>query len=322
MNDFSFNDSIEENGYDNGSNEKNKIIKFVIIAVVSLVVGLSVYFVTDALINGGKKNTVVNEVKDSEMDLSDEMITYLYDNVTYEVNGVRNDKFFKSGSVTVDDFTNEEKFYYALRYATEADFIDMSTTSVTESEGEEETTEEVKLKTFSISNDRIKEYMFNFFGENVTYSTDSPINIAVNFQKDGYNAGVLKYDSTNDSFLVTFDSVSKSGNEMPINPYLYKIESAVRKGENNNIIIKEKIVFTKCTQYTDEAGEKIDKYDCGIYSDFAMNSSLELKNGVTESELTVLGIENYKDSAATVTYTFSKDSNDEYHFLSSEISNN
>ena len=25
MNDFSFNDSIEENGYDNGSNEKNKI---------------------------------------------------------------------------------------------------------------------------------------------------------------------------------------------------------------------------------------------------------------------------------------------------------
>ena len=317
MNDFSFNDSIEENGYDNGSNEKNKIIKFIIVAVVSLVAGLSVYFITDALINGGKNDTVVEAPKDTEMDLSDEMITYLYDNVTYEVNGIRNDKFFKTGSVTVDDFTNEEKFYYALRYATEADFIDMTVSSTDSNNKNKES-----LKTYSISNDRIKEYMYNFFGDNVTYSVDSPVNIAVNFQKDGYNAGILNYDSSSDSFLVTFDSVSKSGKEMPINPYLYEIESAVRKGEDNKIVIKEKVAFTKCTQYTNEAKENIDKYDCSIYSDFAMSNLLDSKNGVTESELTGISLENYKDSAATVTYTFFKDSNDEYHFLSSEISSN
>lgn len=324
MDDFSFNESIEEdNGYNNDPGEKKKIFKLIIIVLVAAVAGFSVYFITDKLINGGKKEPVTVSPKDSEMELSDEMIVYLYDNVTYAVNGVRNDKFFKSGNVTADDFTTQEKFYYALRYATESDFVDMGTSS-DESESDdstEATNTEKKLSTYSISNDRISEYMFNFFGEDVTYTTNTPINIAVNFQKDGYNAGTLNYDSVSDSFLITFDSVSEGGNNMVLNPYLYKIESAMREGKTNNIIIKEKIVFTQCKQYSDEAGNLIDKYDCGVYKDFAKTNLLEQQTGVAKSQLSMLGIENYKDNASTVTYTFFKDENDEYHFLSSEITN-
>ena len=320
MRDFSFNDSMEEEssgGYNQDPGEKKKIIKFLIIVVVAAIAGFSVYFITDALINGNRKQTVVTSNKDSQMDLDDEMIVYLYDNVTYAVNGIRNAKFFKSGSVTASDFTTEEKIYFALRYATESDFVDMSPTDSVDSD--DDTTSEKVLKTYSISNDRIKEYVFNFFGKDVTYTTNTPVNIAVNFAKDGYNAGILKYDSMTDSWLVTFDSVSEGGSKMVLNPYLYKIESAMREGKTNNIIIKEKVVFTAIKQYTDDAGLAIDKYDYAVYKDFAKTNQLEMKNGVVADQLTMLGIENYTDNASTVTYTFFKDENDEYHFLSSEI---
>ncbi|MBO5120977.1 MAG: hypothetical protein J6C28_04790, partial [Bacilli bacterium] len=60
MRDFSFNDSMEEEtsgGYNQDPGEKKKIIKFLIIVVVAAIAGFSVYFITDALINGNRKQT-------------------------------------------------------------------------------------------------------------------------------------------------------------------------------------------------------------------------------------------------------------------------
>ena len=315
MRDFSFNDSMEETtGYNQDPGEKKKIIKFLIIIVVAAIAGFSVYFITDALINGNNKGTTVTTAKDSEMDLNDEMIVYLYDNVTYAVNGIRNDKFFKSGSVTAEDFTTQDKIYFALRYAVEADFVDMSSGATEQVEGAPKL-----LKQYGISNDKIKSYVYNFFGDGVTYTTNTPVNIAVNFSKDGYNAGTLNYDGTTDSWLVTFDSVSESGAKMVVNPYLYKIVSATREGKTNIITIKEKVVFTAIKQHTGPDGNAIDLYDCGVYKDYAKSQELEMKSGVVSDQLTLLSIDNYSDSASVVTYKFFKDANDEYHFLSSEI---
>lgn len=315
MKDFSFNDSMEETPeYNQDPGEKKKIVKFLIIVLVAAIAGFSVYFITDALINGNRKNETVTTAKDSEMDLHDEMIVYLYDNVTYAVNGIRNDKFFKSGSVTAEDFTTQDKIYFALRYAVEADFVDMTGSDSQSSEGGPKL-----LKQYSISNDRIKSYVFNFFGDGVTYTTNTPVNIAVNFSKDGYNAGTLNYDSNTDSWLVTFDSVSEGGSKMVVNPYLYKIVSATREGKTNIITIKEKVVFTALKQHTDAAGNPTDLYDCAVYKDYAKTQELEMKSNVVSDQLTLLSIDNYTDSASTVTYKFFKDENDEYHFLSSEI---
>lgn len=336
MNDFSFNDSFEEEetgGYNEDQNEKKKIVKFLIIVVVAAIVGFTVYFVTDALINGNRK-PVPTVRKDMEMELSDEMVVYLYSNVKYEVNGVRSDRFFKSGSVTADDFTNQEKMYFALRYATKSDFVNMSSSNDSEEVNDEDCIvcdsaggiccpsrepAEKEKPTFSISKLKIDEYMFNFFGEGVSYSTDSPINVAVNFTVDGFNSGVMNYDLASDSFLIKFDSTSPGMNTMAINPYLYKLESALREGKTDHIILKEKVVFTTSKQYESGPGNFIDKYDCSIYSDFARTNLLEQKTGVVKSQLGMLGIENYQENASTVTYTFEKDENDEYHFLSSQI---
>lgn len=322
--DFTIDDE-SSGGYNQDPGEKQKIIKFVIIVVVAAVVGLTVYFITDALINGNKKGGSIVVTKDTEMELNDEMVIYLYDNVTYSVNGIRNDKFFKNGSVTADSFTNQEKFYYALRYAVEADFVDMSTTNSGEDVDDSETAVKQDNSntgpvTYSISNERIREYMFNFFGDGVTYDTNTPVYIAVNFAKNGMNAGTLNYDASSDSFLIQFDSVSDGVNNYAINPYLYKLESAMREGKTNNIILKERVVFTSTTQYKDENEALIDMYDCGIYKDYGKSTLLEQKTGVTKTQLMMLGIENYQNSSSIVTYTFFKDDNDQYHFLSSEIS--
>ena len=319
--DFTIDDS--SSGYNQDPGEKQKIIKFVIIVAVAAVVGLTVYFITDKLINGNRGGGGIVVNKDTEMQLNDEMVVYLYDNVTYSVNGIRSDKFFKSGRVDANSFTTQEKFYFALRYAVEADFVDMSTTNSGDDSGDDAVKQDkndASPVTYSISNERIREYMFNFFGDGVTYDTNSPVYIAVNFAKNGKNAGTLNYDASSDSFLIQFDSVSDGINNYPINPYLYKLESAMREGKTNNIILKERVVFTNTTQYKDENEALIDMYDCGIYKDFGKSTLLEQKKGVTKTQLMMLGIENYQNSSSTVTYTFFKDDNEHYHFLSSEIS--
>lgn len=320
MKDFRFNDFDDEesSGYNQNLSEKKRIIKFIIIAIVALTCGLTVYFVTDSLFNGNKE-PVAPVSKDTELEVNDEMVIYLYDNISYTVKDLRNDKFFKADKVLVDDFTTQDKFYYALRYAVAGDFIDMSTSSDELDEDGNTKDEKDKFITYSISNTTINEYMYNFFGEDITYSTDTPVTVAVNFSSGKFNEGILKYDTNSDSFLIQFDSASKSADDMAINPYLYKLDSALLEGATGNIIIKEKIVFTEYTQNKDESGTLIDSYDYKIYSDYAKSNLIEQNSGVTKSDLMAIGIENFKDSATVISYTFFKDSNDEYHFLSSEI---
>ncbi len=339
--DFSFdNDTTEESSNDFG--EKKKIIKFLIIVAVAAIAGFSVYFVTDWLINGRQKPVPVVQ-KDTELELTDEMVVYLYNNVKYEVNGIRNDIFFNA-SVTQSSFSGEQMLYFALRYATKSDFVNMNTTYEDEfeleetpsdgdttgedSENADESNQETKtenkqptnvIPTYSISKSKIDEYLYNFFGGEVSGPTNGTFNVAVNFSAGGYNAGTMTYDATSDSYIIKFDSKSVVASDLAMNPYLYSIESAMREGKTNNIIIKEKVVFTKCQQLSDENGALIDSYNCGIFKDKANSNLIEQKNGVSKSQLGTLGIANYKESAAIITYTFYKDENDEYHFESSKI---
>ena len=335
--DFSFEDDTMEDESSNDFGEKKKIIKFLIIVAVSAIVGFSVYFVTDWLINGRQKPQPV-EQKDVELELTDEMVVYLYNNVKYEVNGIRNDIFFNP-SVTASSFSGEQMLYYAMRYATKNDFVNMNTSyqeeveleetpSVDEGEEPTEGTEEKKpetkvpeniIPTYSISKSRVDEYLNHFFGPDVTGPTSGVFNIAFNFSAGGYNAGTMTYDSNSDSYIIKFDSKSVVASDLAMNPYLYAIDSAVREGKTNKIIIKEKVVFTKCQQLSEENGALIDRYNCGIFKDKALSNLIEQKNGVSKSQLSTLGIANYKENAAIIAYTFFKDENDEYHFESSKI---
>lgn len=323
--DYSFAEDLdeEEELESNDDKEKKKIIKFVIIVVVAAVVGIAVYFITDALINGKQEEpTGPVERADQEMSLNDEMVTYLYGNVSYAVVGVRNNTFFKAAQVTANDFTDAEKFHYAMRYAIEADFVDMGVNVAADDEllddEEDEEGEPQGPHIWAISNNVVREYMYNFFGSSVTYSTSSEIPIGLNFQKNGYNAGTLKYDSSSDTFRIQFDSVTSLP---PIKPVLGKLTGAMREGKSDDIILTEKVVFAACPkQYEDEAGNAIDKYDCTIYKDAGGTQAIQQMTGVSKSQLQTVGVENFLDDATTVKYRFFKDENDEYHFSSSELS--
>ena len=335
--DFSFEDETVEDDSSNDFGEKKKIIKFLIIVAVAAIAGFSVYFITDWLINGNKKPVSVVQ-KDTELELTDEMVVYLYNNVKYEVNGIRNDVFFNP-SVTASSFSGEQMLYFAMRYATKSDFVNMNTSyeddlEPTPSDGDlvedgenskeggaasEPTQPTDVTPTYSISKSTIDRYLFNFFGDGVFGPTSGVFNIAFNFSAGGYNAGTMTYDSNSDSYIIKFDSKSVVAADLAMNPYLYGIESAMKEGKTNNIIIKEKVVFTKCQQLSEENGALIDSYNCGIFKDKATSNLIEQKNGVSKSQLGTLGIANYKENAAIITYTFVKDENDEYHFESSKI---
>ena len=90
--DYSFEDEeYEETGeYQTDSPfTPENIKKWAIILTVSFVTFITVYFITDALINGGNKS-VETPLKDTPMTLNDEMVTYLYGNVSFAIRGMRN----------------------------------------------------------------------------------------------------------------------------------------------------------------------------------------------------------------------------------------
>lgn len=328
------------------------IKKWAIILTVSFVTFITVYFITDALINGGNKAKEV-PLKDTPMTLNDEMVTYLYGNVSFGIRGMRNPIFFKNEKVTIDNFSNNDKFFFVARYLTSSDFtaiyeeVDVTggtttttteTTTKTDENGntttetdvdvttDENTDTVMKIKEFSIANETIKAAMEDFFGDGVTYNYEGEIPFAANFTVDGNNAGLLRYDSTSDSFLINFDRKSDlTAETVPIKPVYGELVSAIRMAKTSNIILKEHVIFT---QYVEHPGEPVAEgeeendptYDYKVCADYECTNVLEEKKGVTKAEYYNNPIElaDYKDHATTITYTFFKDSNNEFHFLSSE----
>ena len=353
--DYTFDDEEEEETGEYQTNSPftpENIKKWAIILTVSFVTFITVYFITDALINGGNKATEA-PLKDTPMTLNDEMVTYLYGNVSFGIRGMRNPIFFKNEKVTIDNFSNNDKFFFAARYLTSSDFtaiyeeVDVTggsttttteTTTTTDEEGNtttetdtdittEETTDTVmKIKEFSIANDTIQAAMEDFFGEDVTYNYEGEIPFAANFTVSGYNAGLLRYDSTSDSFLINFDRNSDlTAETVPIKPVYGELVSAIRMAKTSNIVIKEQVIFTQYVEHKKEVAEGDEEveptYDYKVSADYNCSNVLDSKTGVSKSQYynNPNDLADFKDKATTITYTFFKDSNNEFHFLSSEL---
>ena len=100
---------------------------------------------------------------------------------------------------------------------------------------------------------------------------------------------------------------------------LNDIVSAIRKAGTQHIVIKEKVIFTKSSKRTGATADAEAVYDYSVCADYACNEVLDSKTGVKESDYYNNPIElaDYEAQATTITYTFFKDSVNEYHFLSS-----
>ena len=300
--DFKIGDEIEDTTDENYKPKGNSKLPLIIVIVVSLLFGLTVFLISNALF-GGKKGTTEEPVVDQQVQLTDENVQILYDYVTYGTRNHRNDKFLKEQSVTLSSFSNQERFYYALQFAQPEDF---------------EYTKKLddqKHKIYTISNDKIKGYMQRFFGNQVTYSTSSDIKYTFTFKINNKNVGELKYSVDNDGFDTVFTDLEEDIPEELVEPYYTDLVSATKKLADNSLSLVENVIYT-------DVQKENDVYTVNIYKDYQHTMLIETKQNLTEAQLkeNPINISDYNGKTATVTYLF-KVNNNSYYFDSSKINN-
>ncbi len=292
--DFKIGEDIEEektksHGMSNG-------VKMIIVIVVSLVVGVSVFLISNHFF--GKKTEV--PITSQSLSLTDSNVQQAYSYVTYGSLGERFKKFVSETSVSLGSFTNEEKFAYAFMSSSKEDFTATGNKN------------ENGLNIYSISNDKVKSYMQKFFGDAVAYSTTEEVTVVVDYVIDNSNTVTLKYDSTTDAFLGTFSGMKEKENPL-ITPYVAALAKATKKTDGT-LELQERVI------YTDLVKNSEDNYTLNIYKDFTKNSLLESKPNLTGEDVKKiqLNITNYYDAASVITYQFKQGSNS-YYFVSSAI---
>lgn len=297
--DFKIGDEIEE--VSENSEKKPKKLSIIVIVIISLVIGLTVFFVSNALFGGSKKKEP--PVTNSTVSIKDENVKILYDYVKYGVKGTRNDKFIKEQSVKLEDFSNYEKFYYALQFAQVEDFA--STGQVNEQ----------KQKIYNISSAKIKNYMQRFFGNKVTFSTSSVFSYPFSFKINNLNVGTLTYAVERDGYDTVFTKLEENTpSNALVEPYYTELVSANKKSDGS-LELTEKIIYTSTVK-------RDNVYDIYIYKDYQHTMLLETKTNLTEQALreNPISVSDYKEKAATITYVFNLSSTN-YYFYSSTITN-
>lgn len=298
-------DGYEEQNKEQQEQMNNKRIKngIIITLIICLVVGLGTFFLCSMLLNS---NTKEKQSQGEEISIANESVKILYDNVTYGVRGSRNDKFIKEQSVTLDSFTNYEKFYYALQYVLPGDLY---STNQKDQSGN---------IIYRLPTSKIDSYMKEFFGPNVKYNYENSLTYTFLFSKEGKNVGKMTYNQTNGAYDIVFGSyLDNIKNDKLVKDYYTKLYKAYIL-DDNTLRIEEKIIFTTLTQSSNYNGEL---YSLAIYKDNAHNNLIEQKASMNKDEIIALNlsVDNYINKAATVSYYF-KVNGTNYYFDHSTIS--
>ena len=234
--------------------------------------------------------------------LTESNVKILYNYVTYSADGgPRYDIFVKNSKVTLDTFTEEEKYYYALQYAQVEDFTYTGKNDANNN------------KIYAISNRKIAKYMEYFFGKGVSYSTNLTIKYPFSFSINNKNVGIMKFDETSASFNTIFVADDTPKEEYIVEPYLGKLVEAYKEPDGGYRLV-EKLVYVLTKKQADG------KYEVIISRDAAHESIIESSIDQTEEDLKKIKIDKYIDKAATITYNFKiKEPSNILYFYSSEI---
>ena len=273
--------------------KKKRKIAIIIVVIVSILIGLTTFIVSNLIFNREQPPEVI----DYSVDLKNENVQILYQYVTYGTKGLRNDKFAKEDKVVLDNFSNEEKFYYALQFAQVDDF---------------EFTGEInaeKNKVYLITDRKIKKYMQLFFGPNVKYKNDLTISYPFSFRINGMNVGNMKYSENRGGFETTFTTfqadIKKEDITNNIEGELVKAYSDAK----NKLYLEEKVVYITQTKNPDNT------YKIDIYKD---NNKTILVDTKTVSNLEEkIDLSKYNNTT-TIKYSFGLNGS-VYYFESSEI---
>lgn len=290
--DFKFNESNTEAA--TNTNNVNKKFTLIIVIAVALFFGLTVFIILSLIMNN--KNKVNNTPK--ELEITSKEVRSLYNMVTFTELGTRNTKFMKESEVTIDNFTNYEKYNFALSLVKVSDFTETGQTNN-------------GLHEYSIDKNKINEYMKTFFGTNVTYSTNSIIEHTYNFRKDNNNTGSLKYYPEENKYKIYFTSNKEEiPDTMENKRYFTKLYKA--EEVNDQLTLYEKIVYTKCSKNTTNT------YNCLLYRDYDRTIEVDEVKGLDEDS--EIKFDEVKESNE-IKYLFKKDVEGNYYFFSSKTNN-
>ena len=294
--DFQEEEEIKEEKKDNSK------LKLIIIIVVAVIAFILVFLLLNGIFNPKKKTTNTPVLTSEARPLTESNVKILYNYVTYSATeGPRYDIFVKNKKVTLDTFTEEEKYYYALQYVQVEDF---------EFTGD---LDENKNKIYSISNNKIKKYMEYFFGKGVKYSTDLTIKYPFSFSINDKNVGIMKYDDDTDSFNTIFEKDTSTPETYAVEPYMGKLVEAYKDPDGSYRII-EKLIYVHAKKQSNGM------YEVTISKDYDGENVIESSIDQTEDDLKDITISKYLNKAATITYTFKiKDTSNVLYFYSSEI---
>lgn len=295
-------DFVEEDKKDNNSKKDNSINKFIIIGAAIVLTFLVVFLLLNGIFNPKNKTVKKTNVLTSEKKpLFESNVKILYGYVTYSTSGPRYDIFVKNNKVTLDTFTEEEKYYYALQYVQVEDF---------EFTGKYDTD---KNKIYSISNRKIKKYMEYFFGKGVKYSTDIVVQYPFSFSINDNNVGTLKYNAEEDTFETIFEKEETYEDNSIIDPYLGKLVEAYKEPDGGYRLV-EKVIYIDVKPQTDG------KYEVIISKDYDHKNIIESSIDQTKEDIEKITVDKYIDQAATITYNFKiKEPSNILYFYSSEI---
>ena len=295
MDEFKIGDNIEEQNSEVVLNrlKKKRKIAIIIVIIISIIIGLTTFFVSNLIFN---KETQPVEV-DYTVDINDENVQILYQYVTYGTKGIRNDKFVNEEKVVLDNFSNEEKFFYALQFAQASDF---------EFTGE---INENKNKVYLITDKKIKKYMQLFFGPNVKYRNDIILSYPFSFIINGKNVGEMKYSDAKGGFETVFTELQEDTKQEDItNDVVGELVKAYSDAKNK-LYLEEKIVYITQTKNEDNT------YKIDIYKDRNKTNLIDTKtvNNLNDK----LDLSRYNNTT-TIKYSFGISAS-VYYFESSEI---
>lgn len=263
MGDFDNISSLEEYDEYVKVEERRKAFKLLykILAVVfACLVGFLIYALLKFALDKGPNETEIN--------INSSDIRALYGYVTYGNNGVRNTKFVYNEMIDSNSFNNDEKFYYALQFASPNDFIYDENYNKKNNTGAD--------RIYLLSDAKIKQYMHNFFGDNVIYSSNDYSGDYHFLYKVGKNnVGNMKYNPTQGAFDVVFKKYENDDFKPALKDYYTSLYQAVRL-DDGAIKLREKVVYLS----DEESGEN--KRTVFIYKDKGHQELLGQIPNVTE----------------------------------------
>lgn len=296
--------------------KKSLIAPIIIVILLSLAVGLIIFYIANPFFNEPQEGPFVQELQ-----LTDNNVRILYNYVTSSVDGNRNDVFVMNDSITKENMPSEDKLYYALQFASPEDFV---STGKRDKENNQ---------IFNISDKKIDEYMKRFFGNNITYSKVKKMDYTLSFSEEAKYVASLTYSYENkgyDTILIKYsdeeDDNDKKDNDkkdndkkdeeevIKVKPFYSKLVKA-NLFEDQTIELQEKVIYTKVSKEND-------LYTIKVYGDLHYHNLIDTRNNLTESQMqnSIFNLNEYMNEASTVTYTF-KTENDKYYFYSSNVTN-